>query len=160
MIQINLATKAQIPLLYELAEEIWYDHYPSIVSLEQIDYMLKTFYSPAMLAELMDKGQMFYLIEENEKPVGYLAVTEKATGQWFMNKFYVQSTVQGKGLGAEVLKIWEAKVNPQTLQLQVNRKNYKSINFYFKCGFRIVKVADFEIGNGFSMDDFIMEKVY
>ena len=35
-------------------------------------------------------------------------------------------------------------------------QNYKSINFYFKNGFVIERVADFDIGNNFVMNDFVM----
>jgi len=160
MIQIHLASKEQIPVIFQLAEEIWYDHYPSIVSLEQIEYMLKKFYSPQMLSELMNQGQMFYLIFEDEKPLGYLAVTQTTKSNWFMNKFYIKTSHQIKGVGTDVLNIWGKMEMPETLQLQVNRKNFKSINFYFKNGFKIKEVADFDIGSGFSMDDYIMEKMY
>jgi ribosomal protein S18 acetylase RimI-like enzyme len=48
--------------------------------------------------------------------------------------------------------------NPKTIRLTVNRQNYKSINFYFKNGFKIERVEDFDIGSGFWMNDFIMIK--
>jgi diamine N-acetyltransferase len=44
------------------------------------------------------------------------------------------------------------------LQLQVNRHN-DAKNFYTKQGFVIIKEADTDIGNGFFMNDYIMELV-
>jgi ribosomal protein S18 acetylase RimI-like enzyme len=44
----------------------------------------------------------------------------------------------------------------QSIRLTVNRENYKAINFYFKLGFKIEKVADFDIGQGYVMNDFVM----
>jgi ribosomal protein S18 acetylase RimI-like enzyme len=44
------------------------------------------------------------------------------------------------------------------MRLQVNRQNYTAINFYFKLGFTIERVADFDIGHGFFMNDFVMLK--
>ncbi len=109
----------------------------------------------------MNEGQMFYLIQdETNNSIGYLAVTENQPGHWFMNKFYIKTDVQGKGIGANILKQWENLAKPKELSLQVNRKNFKSINFYFKTGYIIKEVADFDIGNGFSMDDYIMVKGY
>lgn len=161
MPNLKLAAPTDIPIIYQLAEKIWYDHYSSIITTEQIEYMLDKFYSPEALEKLMKNGQMFYLIQdENENSIGYLAVTETQTGHWFMNKFYIATESQGKGIGAEILNQWENLTQPKELSLQVNRKNYKSINFYFKTGFVIKEVADFDIGNGFSMDDFIMVKRY
>ena len=42
------------------------------------------------------------------------------------------------------------------VRLTVNRKNFKAINFYFKQGFIIEEVKDFDIGNNYEMNDFIM----
>ncbi|MFM9945205.1 MAG: GNAT family N-acetyltransferase [Bacteroidia bacterium] len=158
---LKIITQSDIRTIYNLAREIWYDHYLSIITAEQIEYMLDKFYSPAALEKSMDEGQMIYLIkDENQNSIGYLAVTENPSGHWFMNKFYIQTQIQGKGIGAKILKQWENIAKPKELRLQVNRKNFKSINFYFKCGFTIKEVTDFDIGNGYSMDDFVMVKGY
>ena len=44
-----------------------------------------------------------------------------------------------------------------SLQLQVNRDNAAK-SFYEKLGFVILKEADFDIGNGYFMRDYVMEK--
>ena len=46
----------------------------------------------------------------------------------------------------------------KALELQVHRQN-KARNFYEKLGFVIIKEKDFDIGNGFFMNDYVMEKV-
>ena len=51
-------------------------------------------------------------------------------------------------------------LKPKTYTLTVNRQNYKSINFYFKNGFIINEIADFDIGNGYVMNDFVMKKMF
>ena len=158
---LQIATPKDLPIIYQLDEKIWYDHYLSIITAEQIEYMLANFYSLENLEKLMNEGQMFYLIQdETNNSIGYLAVTENQPGHWFMNKFYIKTDVQGKGIGVNILKQWENLAKPKELSLQVNRKNFKSINFYFKTGYIIKEVADFDIGNGFSMDDYIMVKGY
>lgn len=48
----------------------------------------------------------------------------------------------------------------QTMKLTVNRRNIKAINFYFSRGFRIDHAADFDIGSGYFMNDFVMVKTY
>ncbi|MBK7966419.1 MAG: hypothetical protein IPK10_14825 [Bacteroidetes bacterium] len=40
--------------------------------------------------------------------------------------------------------------------MTVNRTNLKAINFYFKKGFTIEEVKDFDIGNNYFMNDFVM----
>jgi diamine N-acetyltransferase len=44
-----------------------------------------------------------------------------------------------------------------TLLLNVNRDN-SAKTFYEKLGFAVLKVEDIDIGNGFFMNDYIMEK--
>ena len=44
------------------------------------------------------------------------------------------------------------------LTLNVNRFN-KAIDFYLKNGFKIIKEENIEIGNGFLMEDYVMEKI-
>ena len=110
---LKLATPKDLPTIYQLAEKIWYDHYLSIITAEQIEYMLANFYSLENLEKLMNEGQMFYLIQdETNNSIGYLAVTENQPGHWFMNKFYIKTDVQGKGIGANILKQWENLAQP------------------------------------------------
>jgi ribosomal protein S18 acetylase RimI-like enzyme len=45
----------------------------------------------------------------------------------------------------------------KALQLNVNRNN-KAIDFYKKHGFEIIREEDNDIGEGFFMNDFVMEK--
>ena len=40
-----------IPALIELARAIWYAHYPSIITVEQIEYMLGQRYHPDLIRE-------------------------------------------------------------------------------------------------------------
>jgi ribosomal protein S18 acetylase RimI-like enzyme len=151
------ASAQDIPVIYALAEKIWFDHYPSIISREQISYMLGNFYSPEALTKQMAEGHRFYLIHQEGKTVGYLSESEVTGGDYFLHKFYIGTSLQGKGIGSEVLDIvFNSKPGIRTIRLTVNRMNYKSINFYFRNGFIIEKTADFDIGNGFFMNDFIM----
>jgi ribosomal protein S18 acetylase RimI-like enzyme len=69
----------------------------------------------------------------------------------------VDTTEQRKGIGSTFLKhILEQIPDSESIELTVNRQNYKAINFYFKTGFIIKDVADFDIGEGYFMNDFIM----
>jgi ribosomal protein S18 acetylase RimI-like enzyme len=151
------AAAQDIPVIYALAEKIWFDHYPSIISREQISYMLRNFYSPEALIKDIAQGHRFYLILQEGKTVGYLSESEVTGCDYFLHKFYIDTSLQGKGIGSEVLDIvFNSKPGIRTIRLTVNRMNYKSINFYFRNGFIIENTADFDIGNGFFMNDFIM----
>ena len=88
--------------------------------------------------------------------VGFISVNSKKKGEWFLNKFYINQLKAKKGIGSKVFDLLLELTNPKKITLTVNRQNYKSINFYFKKGFKIEKVADFEIGKNYVMNDFVM----
>ncbi len=48
--------------------------------------------------------------------------------------------------------------NIGSLMLQVNKRNTVSISIYRKVGFQVRAEAIFDIGNGYIMDDYVMEK--
>ena len=151
------ATESDIPLVSELARRIWLDYYPAIVSVEQIEFMLERMYSTDALSEQMRNGQIFYLPQTAQGTVGYLSVSETDPGSYFMHKFYIDNGLRGKGIGQEVLQLLK-NILPamQVLRPNVNRRNYQSINFYFKAGFIIESCMDIPIGNGYEMNDFRM----
>lgn len=113
-------------------------------------------YSIKTITSDVKKGVCYFLILHKEKPVGFLSVSLKQKKNLFIHKFYILSSQRGRGLGKAVFKKILRWYNPASVRLTVNRQNYKSINFYFRLGFFIEKVADFPIGNGFYMNDFVM----
>ncbi len=157
IIRLLPAQEKDIPLISELASLIWWQHYPSIISNEQISFMLDKMYNTESLKQQMQtKNHQFYFVSNANDTLGFLSVNEEEKGNWFLNKFYIDQTKASKGLGSVAFNQLLELINPQTMRLTVNRQNYKSINFYFKNKFVIEKVADFDIGNGFVMDDFVM----
>jgi diamine N-acetyltransferase len=157
-IKLRKATVADIPAISELARLVWNQHYPSIISQEQIDYMLNMMYSATSLREQMEiKKHVFYIIETASAQLGFVSVCEEMKDRWFLGKFYINQNTASKGMGTKAFELLLEKIRPQEITLTVNRQNYKSINFYFKLGFQIERVADFDIGNGYVMNDFVMK---
>jgi ribosomal protein S18 acetylase RimI-like enzyme len=150
------ATISDISKIYSLAESIWEVHYVPIIGKEQVDFMLQWMYSEHSLKEQMtQKGHSFYLIQKNNEDIGFISVSKGAEA--FIHKFYIHQDFQKEGIGSQVFnQILSILESPKSIRLTVNRKNYKSINFYFKNGFCIEKVEDFDIGNGYFMNDFVM----
>ncbi len=156
---INLvkADLNDVGLIESLAHSIWHEYYPEIITVEQIDYMLGKMYNRESLTEQMtQKGDVFYLIQINHQPQGFISITHLGDKIYFLNKFYIQQSTAAKGKGTRAFKQLVSIIQPESITLTVNRQNYKSINFYFKNGFTIERVADFDIGNGFVMNDFVM----
>lgn len=156
---IPVAT-SELPLVADLAFKIWNDHYPSVIGQKQVDYMLNKFYSLPSLQEQVQRGQVFYFIKSNEVTEGFISVTHTTeTQELFIHKFYILTQKQKSGWGTLALEKMESLYpSAKFIRLTVNRQNHKSINFYFKNGFTIEKVADFDIGDGYVMNDFVMLK--
>lgn len=157
--QLRVATKEDIPLIRMLAFDIWNRHYPPIIGQEQVDYMLTQNYSEEKIAsDIVTQAQHYFLLEEGGKSLGFCAVSEHPEGQGFLHKLYVSDEARGKGLGAKAIQAIRTRYpHWSCLRLQVNRQNFTAINFYFKVGFVIEQVADFDIGEGYQMNDFIMK---
>lgn len=154
----KVSSEHDIQLVSKLSDIIWHQHYPSIITVEQIDYMLAKFHSPEALAQQIEKGQAYFLIQLDGENIGYTSFTEKEREDYFLNKFYIDQRQQGKGIGKIVFQLLQVEMkHPQRIALQVNRRNINSVNFYFKVGFTIAEAKDFPIGDGYSMDDFIMK---
>lgn len=154
---LKAVSETEIEKIADLAKIIWQKHYPPIIGQEQVDYMLKNMYNTkSLLNQINEKGQQFYFIIFENETIGFISVTNEKDGCWMLNKFYVLDKEAGKGIGTEILEELKKIIQPKKIRLTVNRNNFKSINFYFKNGFRIDAVAQFDIGEGYIMDDFIM----
>jgi ribosomal protein S18 acetylase RimI-like enzyme len=140
-----------------MARRIWDVHYTPIIGQTQVDYMLGRFYTTEHITSQMAEGQQFYFVLLNGMEVGYTAISEISEGNYFIHKLYLEIDKQRKGMGSEVFRQLLALMgNLEAVRLQVNRQNLKAINFYFKMGFVIEQVADFDIGDGYFMNDFVM----
>ena len=146
----------QLNKVRDLAHRIWNDHYPAIIGQDQVDYMLNEMYDLSSLERQFNEGDKFYLVSDSNQDLGFASVTKRVDGSWFLNKLYVDTNNQRSGIGRDLMDQLITVNNINVMRLQVNRQNYKAINFYFKYGFVIEKVADFDIGNGYFMNDFIM----
>jgi diamine N-acetyltransferase len=156
--KLQVAKISDVPKIISLAKEIWWKHYPSIIGDAQVQFMLDLMYSnEALEKQIQEKGHQFFLIQEVEQTIGFVSVAEPEVDELFINKFYILEQSQGKNLGSkiyqEILKLFPSK---QKVRLTVNRQNYKSINFYFKIGFKIEKIIDIDLDKGFQMNDFVM----
>jgi diamine N-acetyltransferase len=160
MYTIVKAGKVDIETIRILCFKVWPQTYAAIISQAQIDYMLDMMYSPASLEEQIDTGAQFVIVYDENIPVGFASFQQMEPDLFKLHKLYVLSSQQGKGTGRLLVDYIVAemkKANAGALQLQVN-KNNKARYFYEKIGFTIIKDFVFEIGNGYVMDDYIMEK--
>ena len=151
----------QLPIVIDLTKKIWPVAYGEILSKAQLDYMIDKFYNETALRELIQKGHVFYLAQDdNEKYVGFVSYElNSEPNKTKIHKIYVLPETQGTGLGRQFFELVKEKAienNQNAIFLNVNKYN-NVIHFYTKLGFVKVKDEIIDIGNGYVMDDYVME---
>ncbi len=165
MISITPATEAQLPIVQTIAYQTWPATFASILSPEQIDYMLDMMYSDEALKTQMHKKRHVFLLAQESDSTNYLGflsyeLNYRGVPKTKIHKIYLLPASQGKGVGKQLIEavVERAKATQNnTLSLNVNRHN-KAIHFYERLGFGHVATERIDIGNGFIMDDYVMEK--
>lgn len=158
-VQIRKALEKDIPAIRHIARITWPVAYGTILSQEQLEYMLDKMYSTTSLQQQIAQGHRFYLAEVNDTAYGFASVSDEGNSRFKLNKLYVIPDTQKTGAGKALLQeaIGYAKQHGgKQLFLQVNRNN-NAKGFYEKHGFAIVDEVKLDIGNGFFMDDYIMQ---
>lgn len=158
---IKVTTKDQLQVVADLAKKIWPVTYATILSKEQLHYMLDRFYNLEALQKQLESGQVFYLAQnENQEFVGFVSYEINCKpNKTKIHKIYVLPETQGTGIGKQLFDLVKTKAqeNQQTaIFLNVNKYN-NAQKFYQKLGFAITKEEVIDIGNGYVMDDYVME---
>jgi ribosomal protein S18 acetylase RimI-like enzyme len=154
--------KNMIEVVADLAAEIWTEHYTPIIGSEQVEYMLDKFQSYHAISKQVAGNFLYYLIKDADQYVGYFAVEPKES-VLFLSKIYVRSSHRGTGLAKDALVFIEElarKKGLKKISLTVNKNNTAAIAIYHKLGFTTTAPIVKDIGNGFVMDDFLLEKEF
>ena len=160
---ISPVRDADIAPVCALAREIWMQHYPGIITVRQIEYMLAQRYSPdAIRMQLHASAAWWDKLEVRGELCGFASYQRGTTARAMkLDKLYVHQLARGKGYGAALIDhVTEAarRRGMDHLTLQVNKYNHGSVAAYLRVGFSVAKTVKADIGNGFFMDDYVMEK--
>lgn len=149
-------------IIRDIAERTWPATYGHVLSAAQLDYMLQKGYSGEMLTSDYNQGTCFLLVEENGRFLAFAAFRHdfKEKGRTHIQKIYVLPEAQGKDIGRMLMREMEKRAiekGSHKMTLNVNRAN-KAQHFYARLGYGIVEIVDIPIGDGYLMEDFVMEK--
>ncbi len=148
--------------IQQLAHAIWREHYPGIISPEQIEYMLQQQYSlDALETSLDDRGIYYDRALADLELIGFSAFGPLAESEETMlYSLYVRRDFRRSGCGRKLLDrvVEYARTRRSTrIALTVNKRNDPAIEAYRHYGFRIRGPIVTDIGGGFVMDDHRME---
>jgi GNAT superfamily N-acetyltransferase len=148
----------ELNLIQKIAYKTWPSTFASILSSEQIDYMLDWMYSLDKLKVQIKNGHDFYVFFSENESVGFIGVElNTSINSLKIHKLYVLPNQQGKRIGQQLIAFVEHVYSCQKIYLNVNRFN-AAVEFYFKLGFVIEREENIDIGNGYLMEDFVMRK--
>lgn len=150
-------------IIEHIALYTWPDTFKEILSEEQINYMLAKTYKPEQLkSQVENMGHTFLLAYDNGVYHGFASyeINYDGTDATKVHKLYVFPKSQGKGAGKLLLNYildLAQKNGQKSIILNVNKYNYKAVEFYKHNNFQIIKEENIDIGEGFVNEDFVME---
>lgn len=160
-VRIEPLMEAEVERVSALAREIWFAHYPGIISVEQIEYMLAQRYDPALIRSELARDDCWWDVLVRDGGIAGFAACfvgdEPAAMK--LDKLYIHPRHQRRGYGGMLVEhvcARAAALGCRRVVLAVNRNNRHAIAAYAKHGFGIREAVVKEIGNGFVMDDYLM----
>jgi len=162
-VRIEPVEMGDVVALAALAREIWYAHYPAIIGIAQIEYMLAQRYDvETVRAELLQGGLWWDKLTVGNELAGFASYfLTQVAGEMKLDKLYVHPRYQRQGYGGMMVARACEVAHGQgcsRLELAVNKNNRNAIAAYLKYGFSVAAGVVKDIGGGFVMDDYIMVK--
>jgi GNAT superfamily N-acetyltransferase len=161
---LPVSNAAQVAEVARMAREVWNEYYVPIIGQAQVDYMVAKFQTAEAMQAQIDAGYEYFQIQQGDasgKIIGYAAIRHDASDAClFISKLYVLAAHRKSGAGRNCLELIEhiARERGATdLWLTVNKGN-PSVRAYERLGFQIAEAIVMDIGGGYVMDDYRMEK--
>ena len=154
-------TPERLHTLCAMAEEIWHEYFTPLLGEGQVNYMVEKFQSlPAITHQLEHEGYRYYLTMADGKPVGYIGIRPDSDGRLFLSKLYLRKEARGQRLARKAFTFLQElcrKEGYSAIWLTVNRHNDPTVAVYRHFVFCTLREEDTDIGNGYFMNDYIME---
>ncbi len=157
--KIRKAILSDIPVIKEIAEKAWRPTYDHILTEQQTLYMLDLMYNSLTLENQMNGNIAFFMVDLEQETVGYFALENIDDQIVKLHKLYLDPTKKQQGLGKKIIQYiqdWALTNQRNRIILNVN-KNNSAVLFYQKMGFTIIEEMILDIGEGYVMDDYVMQ---
>ncbi|VAW33964.1 Acetyltransferase, GNAT family [hydrothermal vent metagenome] len=154
------STEANYTTIATLATTIWQQHYTPIIGEAQVQYMLDKYQSVTAIKQQSANGVKYFIIIYQDMAVGYLAYI-KQNSSLFLSKLYILKPARNKGFGKQAIAFIQSSaiaMGLNKISLTVNKYNAATIRAYEKMGFDNIGEIITDVGNGFVMDDYKLEK--
>jgi len=155
-------SKMEITRVAGLAARIWEEFFDDLLPLGQTEYMVNKFQSLEAITEAVSEGYSYYIIKSDCEDIGYTGFRIEEDSI-FLSKIYLDQYYRGFGIGSTILEFIMGvarKEGIHRLYLTVFRNNVSAIQSYQRMGFVIKESIDKPIGDGFEMNDYVMELTF
>ena len=173
-----VVTDEEKKALAQMAGEIWREYWPALIGEAQTEYMVANFQSlEALERDMAEHGYEYWFVRaadeltaaelaEGREPafrtVGYTGGhVEPETNRFFISKIYLLAAERGKHFASRVIEFYDrlcADRGLTAMYLTVNKHNDLGIRAYQGKGFVTIDAVETDIGEGYVMDDYIMER--
>ena len=154
-------TSPQFRAIEQLARVIIPEVYGPYIAEEHNQFFITKFQTAEAIQAQIGEGFEYYLLNYGQQSVGYLGI--RSTGEvLILGKLYVLSEHRGKGIGRVAMDFAIARANADRvtkIELVVNRKNVRAIDFYATYSFAITQDLIQSFENGHSIEDYKMTKM-
>lgn len=175
----QVTTPEEVEDLAKLAGKIWREYWPALIGEAQTEYMIENFQSlEAIKRDMAEHDYRYWFVVDDELTAegadeacapwfargiaGYTGGhTEPETNRFFISKIYLLAGARGHGYCSRTIEHYDALCRDEGLRamyLTVNKHNELGTRAYFAKGFEVIDSVETDIGEGFIMDDYIMEK--
>jgi len=158
---LTLETPESLQVVRDIADEVWPKTFAPILPPEQIPYMMRMMYAPEVMERELREGYRFAALLVDGVPSGYVSWSPYHADTAKLHKVYLLTSCHGKGFGRMMLDYVSETCRAagfRRLRLNVNKHNERAISVYRRNGFETVESVKNDIGGGFFMDDYVMEK--
>ena len=183
---IPVKTVADQELLARIAGEIWRGYWPALIGEGQTEYMIERFQSfQAITRDMAEHDYEYWLLVATEQGadasdggldsisaavspkksiVGFTGGrSEPDTNRFFISKVYLFPEARGHGYARRTMEFFEDLCFARghaAMYLTVNKHNDLGIRAYKGTGFEVIDSVETDIGHGFIMDDYIMQRSF
>lgn len=158
-IAIRRIAANELPIVQQLAEEIWPHAFDGVIERHRIEIMLGDIYALESLEnDMAALGHVYWIARHRQLDSGFISAFKVEDLTW-IKKLYILPAKQGMGIGRALMATAEQHFAPsRALSLNVNTGNARAIAFYKHNGFAVEKEVPVKMGP-FDFTDYVMTKV-
>lgn len=164
MVEFRRATTADIIKIQQVAYMTWPATFGQVIAAEQLHYMLGKIYNETSLTEqMLYQRHVFMLAEKEDHTIEFTSyeINYHSQDQLMIHKLYILPEAQGSGIGTrflDALSFIAREFGNRRLRLKVFHLNTNAIAFYEKYGFKKLGTETSNIGDNYTINDYVMVK--